>query len=355
MRCKKAALSLALSIVLVVTITGYAQTVTRIVGSVTAVSGNSLTIKPDKGAPSTLTVKDNARVLRTQPGAKTLAGATPIALTDMAIGDRVLAIANGDTANTVIVMKQADIAQKQHAETAAWQRGAAGLVKTVDVAAGTVTIASGTRTLTIHATPQTIVRRYSPDSAQFADAKLSTLDRIHPGDQLRVRGDRNADGSEITAAEIVAGSFRNIAGMVLSTSPAENTVTINDIATKKPVLIHINPESQLHKLPHTMAKDLAARLKHRGGNGGQGGSDLSNMLENTPTVVLADLHKGNAVMIVATPGTPDSATAVTLLAGVEPILSAFPSGSKSVFSASWNLNGGGAGAGGAGAGGGGAP
>jgi hypothetical protein len=47
-------------------------------------------------------------------------------------------------------------------------------------------------------------------------------------------------------------------------------------------------------------------------------------------------------MIVATQGTSNAATAVTMLAGVEPILSASPSASQNVFSASWNLGGGGA-------------
>jgi hypothetical protein len=67
------------------------------------------------------------------------------------------------------------------------------------------------------------------------------------------------------------------------------------------------------------------------------------MLQRTPPVQLADLHKGDAVMIVATQGTPGSATAVTLLAGVEPILTASPSASQSMFSASWNVGGGGGG------------
>jgi hypothetical protein len=379
MRCRQATLSLALTVGLALAVTAHAQTPTRLVGSVTAVSGNTLTVKPDNAAPSTVAVGNGARILRTLPGAKTLAGATAITLTDLAVGDRVLVVENDGTATTVVAMKQADIAQKQQADAADWQhRGAGGLVKTVDAAAGAVTIAAGARTLTIHTTPKTIVRHYSPDSIQFVDAKPSSLDQIHPGDQLRVRGDRSADGAEITADEIIAGSFRNIAGTVLSTQPADNTITVTDLVTKKPVLIHITAESQLHRLPAMMAAGLAARLAHPGagagsgaaaasgpaaatGNGsapaeqhsqsaswrqnggapGQRGGDLSQMLERTPTVAISDLHKGDAVMIVATQGTPGSATAVTLLAGVEPILTASPAASQSMFSASWSLGGGG--------------
>jgi hypothetical protein len=79
--------------------------------------------------------------------------------------------------------------------------------------------------------------------------------------------------------------------------------------------------------------------------GGQRSGDLSQFLQRTPVLQLSDLHKGDAVMIVATQGTSDSATAVTLLAGVEPILTASPSASQNMFSASWNLGGGGSGEG----------
>jgi Cu/Ag efflux protein CusF len=348
------------------TVLASAQTTSHVVGSITAISGRTLTLQPDKGAPASVPVSENARILRMQPGAKKLSDATPITLTDLTVGDRVLAAIKDGTATTVVVMKQTDIAQKQQAEAADWQtRGAGGPVKAVDPAAGTVTIRSGARTVTIHTTPQTIIRRYSADSALFSNAAPSKLDQIKPGDQLRVRGDRSADGSEIQAEEIIAGTFRDIAGIVLATNPTGNTVTVSDRLTKKSIVIHVTAESQLHKLPPAMAAQLAMRLKERRANGQHSPAahtaasssnshppteNLSRMLERAPTATLSDLHKGDAVIIVATQGTPESATALTLLAGVEPLLRAFPSGDQSVFSASWNLNGGGAGGGSAGGG-----
>ncbi len=373
MRYKQSRMLLSAFLCVALAVAAYAQAPTRVVGSVTAISGRTLTIQPDKGAASTFTVSDTARILRTQPGMKTLAGATAIPLTDLAVGDRVLAIVNGGNATTVIAMKQADIAKEHSAAAADWQRrGAGGLVKAVDTGAGTVTIASGARTLTIQTMPKTIIRRYSPDSAQFADSKPSTLQEIRPGDQLRVLGDRSADGSKITAEEIVAGTFRNIAGIVLSINAPENSMTVRDLATKKPVIIHVTAESQLHELSPATAQAIALGLKkpsgagggeqhgqqpeqHAGGQTGRGGgqssADLSQIIGRAPVIALADLHKGDAVMIVATQGTPESATAVTLVAGVEPILRSH-SGSQNMFSASWNLSGGGGGAASAGGGGG---
>ena len=366
---------------------------TRLVGAVVSVKGQSLTVKPDSGPPTTVTVADSARILQTMPGAKTIAGATPIHLTDLTVGDRVLVAVrpapdgSGPTATTVIAMREADIAKEHMAEEADWEkRGVGGIVKTVDTAAGTVTIAHQNTTVTIHTTPKTVIRQYDPGSIKFSDTKVATLDQIHPGDQLRALGDRSSDGAELQAEEIVAGSFRNIAGSVVSTDAAANTLTVTDFKTKKPVVIHLNADSQLHKLEPTMAQAIAARLKASGashqagaqGNGRQGGEashgsaptvqaedtpsgagqvsteagggrrggNVSQMLQRTPIIQLADLHHGDAVMIVATQVAPGSLTACTLLAGVEPILDA--SAGQSLFSASWNLGGQGGGGGGGG-------
>jgi hypothetical protein len=52
------------------------------------------------------------------------------------------------------------------------------------------------------------------------------------------------------------------------------------------------------------------------------------MLNRLPTETLADLNKGEAVMVVASEPTPGATTvtAITLLSGVEPILTANPNG-----------------------------
>ena len=54
---------------------------------------------------------------------------------------------------------------------------------------------------------------------------------------------------------------------------------------------------------------------------------MNRTLSRLPAVSLADLHKGEAVMIVSTTGSAEQLpAAVTLLGGVEPILSASPTG-----------------------------
>src|SRR5581483_726061 len=162
-----------------------------------------------------------------------------------------------------VVMTKADIAQKQQQEREDWQRrGTGGLVTAIDPAAGTVTISSTPgKTMVVHTSKSTVIRRYAPDSVKFDDAKVATLEQVKVGDQLRARGDKNADGTELQAEEIVSGTFRNIAGTVISTDAANNTVTLKDLATKKPVTIKVSSDSQLRQMPQMMAQFMAMRLK----------------------------------------------------------------------------------------------
>jgi hypothetical protein len=69
-------------------------------------------------------------------------------------------------------------------------------------------------------------------------------------------------------------------------------------------------------------------------------SDLSQMITTFPAITLADLHKGDAVMIVASDPTPGASTvtAITVLTGVDPILTANPNGGMSL---SMSIGGGG--------------
>ena len=72
-------------------------------------------------------------------------------------------------------------------------------------------------------------------------------------------------------------------------------------------------------------------------NGGSG--DFQQMLSRVPAVTLADLHKGDALLIVATEGSVSGSTAITLLSGVEPILQAAPSSSQAMMLTPWSLGG----------------
>jgi hypothetical protein len=221
---------------------------------------------------------------------------------------------------------------------------------------------------------------------KFDDARPAPLELIKPGDQLRARGASSANGSELTADEIVSGTFRNIAGTISAIDASAGTMTVQDLVSKRPVTVRITAESQLRKLPAPVAQRIAMRLKGlppdaqpsasapgaagpavsakpamnpngpppgsgssgrfsgMGRPGGGGTADLQQMMSRMPAAALADLQKGEAVMVVATEGGPNGMpTVITLLGGVEPILQASPNSNPSTILSPWSLNSGGGG------------
>jgi Domain of unknown function (DUF5666) len=346
------------------------------IGTIKTISGNSIVLASDAGPVFNITVEDGAKVLRIEPGAKDLKTASPITLQDLLAGDRILVLGkiSGDghavNATTVIAMKKADVASKQEHDRQEWQRHAVGgLVSAVDPGSGTLTISlqsfAGPKSVAIQVSKDTIVRRYAPDSVKFDDAKLSSVSDIKPGDQVRARGTRSVDGNELAADEIVSGTFQNIAGVVSAVDASTNTLTVSDLISKKPVTVKITPESQLRKLPPQMAQFMAMRLKGgaanpasgpggappataqspsggpggAGSRGGGGGGDMQQMLSRVPPASISDVQKGDAVMIVSTEGTVSgSATVITLVAGVEPILQASPNGGQAMILPPWSLD-----------------
>lgn len=339
-----------------------APAVPRQAGTVKSATADSLTLTSATGQDYTVSLPADAKILVVAPGAKDLKSATAGTPADVAAGDKVIVTGSATdtgtalTATRVILMKQSAIAESHAAEDAAWARGTGGIVKSVDVAAGKVTVSSGMKTITVSTTPTTIVRHYSGDSVRFADAQVTTLAAVKPGDQLRVRGTKSADGLNVTADEMVAGTFHNYSGLIASIDATAGTVTLKDLATKKTVTVAVTPSSDVRRLPPMVAMGIAARMKGgaagapsagaapagaQGARGGAGraGADLSQMISRMPTETLAGLKAGDAVMIVATTGSDASkSTAVTLLAGVDPILTASPSGEMTLTP--WSVGGG---------------
>jgi hypothetical protein len=366
----------------------------RQMGTVKSISADGLSLTTDAGQQVQVKLDADAKVVKLPAGSKDLKDAQPIELKDVTVADRVLVRGTaGDRsgtfqANTVIVMKRDDLQQKRQQQQEDWQkRGVGGLVASTDVPGNTVTISTGVGTVArktaIHVSPTTVIRRYSPDSVKYEDTQPGTLADIRTGDQLRARGPRAEDGS-VNAEEIVSGSFLNIAGAVTAVDAQAGTVTIKNAVTQKPVVLKVSADSQLQRLPATMAQRMAARASGENGNGnaaqhppgtalsggapptvraegtptadvppagmgtppngaagaGHGTPDMQQILSRLPKMPVDDLQVGDTVMIVATPGTGGGhGTVINLLAGVEAILAATPKGSQPMTLSPWNLGG----------------
>jgi len=384
---------------LVATVDAQAPKLDRVIGEVTAIDANTkqISVKLDSGAVVPATVDEKTRYQRIPPGEKDLKNAATIALENIAVGDRALVRGHmtddqkSIAAVAVIIMTKAELAQKNERDREEWKRrGMAGPVAAVNPEAKEVTISTrtreGSKPVVVEISEHVDFRRYAPDSVRFSDAKVSSFAELKVGDQLRVLGDKNADGSRIKAEAIVSGSFRNIAGVIKTMDASANQITLTDLVAHKPVTVMLSPETAMRRLPPA----IAAMLARRGGsaqNGGgtpaggaagggshegaaqgipgpprpdgakpgagapavenaqspgggmrRGNMDFQDMLERMPQIKLADLKVGDAIMLSSTTGTDGTrVTAINLLAGVEPLLTAAPKGGQDIFG-SWNFD-----------------
>ena len=272
-------------------------------------------------------------------------------------------------------MKHEDVAARQAKERDDWQkRGIGGLVSAVDSASGTITIsvaaAGGTKAVSHshgqrHGSPPLCTRT----PCNFDEAKAAAFGRRSSRAISFVRGARAAPmGASLPRKKSSPARSGIFPATVNSVDAAMGVVSVTDLVTKKPVVVKITAQSQVRKLPAAMAQGIAARLKgspagaagaaaggaaapaeasrQRGGpgaggpraGGGGGPADLQQAINRAPAATLSDLQKGDAVMIVSTvnSGSTD-VTAITLVAGVEPILQASPNGSQGMVLSPWNL------------------
>jgi len=337
--------------------TAKAQTHQLIRGTVTAVSNGVFTMKPDAGGVVQVKPDPAATIQKVAIGSTDLKSAVAAVFSDISVGDRVLISANVPdsgpaVARMVIVVKAAEIGQRKAADQADWQkRGVGGLVRFIDLPANRLAIsavgAAETTTLTIQLTEKTRLMRYASDSVRFSDAKPEPMAMIQIGDQLRARGEKSTDGRTVTADEIVTGSFRNISGQIIKVDISKNMLTMKDITTKAVVTVALTGNTDTRVLPLKVATGFVVRLKGEvkgasasgQGDGGRSvSSDLTQMISILPSVTLAQLKPGDALMIAAAASTTtNSVTAITLLSGVEPILTAAPADSAMTLEP-WSLN-----------------
>jgi transcription antitermination factor NusG len=337
-------------------------------GTVTKVdaAAKSLTLKTDAGLEFVVTLDTKSTVRGIPAGVTDLTKATVIQIGDVQVGDRVQARGKIEeqkvTATSLLVMAQSEVAKKQQGEQADWdKRGVSGLVTAVSGDSLTIGVRSltGVKPMTITPGAGAVIRKYAPDSVSFAEAKTVTMGDIKVGDQVRARGDKSADGASMSAVEIVSGTFKTMAGVITAIDTTNNSMTVRDLDTKKPVTVKINKDSSVKKLQPQLSQAIATQLHPeaagdtKGGRGGRGGGgrggegrvsgDLSQMIENSPAITLAGLKVGDAIVVSSTVGaTAGQVTAIKLLAGVEPILT--KPGTQEMSLPAWNLGGLGGGA-----------
>src|SRR5712692_5255903 len=355
--------------------------VASLIGEVKAIdpTARQMVIREDSGVIFTINLSDKTQYKRLAPGEKSLANATNIAIGDVGQGDRVLARwrAGSDQktvpAPQVVVMSKADLAKKQDQERAQWRRrGVSGIVTSVNGSTQEITVSSRSlmgaqQAVIIPVTDKVLMRRYPPDTIpKYSEAKPSKFEEVKVGDQLRALGDKSADGTHLTAEEVLFGTFKIVGGTVTSIDAATNLIKINDLQTKKPLTILLKPDSVLRRFPENAAMMFGGGMGPGGPGGGGpggagqkpagvgpgspgatgqggagqkpagvgpsgaqgggprpggGGGNMADLLERLPTISIGDLKVGDTIIMSSLPGS-DSAqfTAISLVAGIEPLL-----------------------------------
>jgi len=276
----------------------------------------TLDVRPDNGAPVPVKLLGSTLVQRVAPGQTSLANATTIQPSDIATGDRVLVTvaSNGSDAIRVVVISAADIAKRDDADREDWnKRGISGIVASKtgnQVLLQKIKTPSGDAQPVITVSDKTRILRYSPDSVRFADAKISKLDEISAGDQIRARGMKNA-ATAVDAEEIVFGTFLTKAGSVTAVDAAATEVTVKELGSGKTIFIKLTPDSTIKQMPAAAAD----------GRGGPAAGNLSQMIDRLPAGKIDDIKPGTSVVVSSTKGSEaDKLTAIVIVANADQLI-----------------------------------
>ncbi|PYS49589.1 MAG: hypothetical protein DMF68_09565 [Acidobacteria bacterium] len=347
----------------------------QLIGEVTAIdtTSNQVTIKTDAGKTVSFNTGDQTSYRRIAPGEKSLTNAAQITRADIKVGDRVLVSGGGVGADgqaaavrRVVVVSKADLAQRDTRNEQDWRtRGINGRITALNPQTKEITIAARSRqgldTIVINASGSNVkILRYAPDSLRREDAQPSSFATLKVGDQLRALGDRSSDGTHFTPEEIVAGSFTSINGTITNVDTAKGEVTIKDDQSGKSFVVAVSKNTTLRRLPPDFVERMtkfreeaqqrraaaaggagaqngqpsdarnqrtAGNQERAGSNQGEnggprgggpgGGRGFQQLFEGMPAVNVADLKKGDGVMINGTPSSSDPShiTAIRLTAG----------------------------------------
>jgi hypothetical protein len=328
----------------------------RPIGVVVAIdpTAKRITLKTDAGPEMGIEFQDTTRILRVVPGSQDLSGAARVTISDVAAGDRILvrgrsgSEANSFLADTIILMSGVDLSKKQAADRADWvKRGIGGVITALDSTSRVATIRVGdqksSKTVVLELPSGVKLRRYSPDSIRFSDARASGFEELKIGDQVKARGTSSQDGARFRVEELVSGTFRDFAATVVAVDVERGTVQVMELAAKLRVEARVLPASLLRRLSPGVVQILAARISGMGRSGGSeevgNDRDLQTMIEALPSLTLAQIKAGDALVISGTIGDdPAKLTAITVLAGVEALLKASSRGARGPDIGSWNLD-----------------
>jgi Cu/Ag efflux protein CusF len=340
----------------------------QVIGEITAVdaSARTVTVRSDAGETVTLSTTERTTYTHLAAGVTDLQKGERVTFAEVRVGDRLLAPgvpAAGGPAARLILMARAGGAPGGGQNAG---RRLNGRVVSVDASKKLIVVQArgreGQESVTVDASTAARMLRYAPDSMRPADAVAGSLADVRAGENIRATGERSADGATFKAEEVLTGSFARFVGTVASADAGrgELVVKTDDGANVK---LSFGARSSLRRMTpefeQTLAKQRAeaeqrreqrraerqqqggqaqgeagARREggrgrrgdgqgradgngpRRGGGAAGGGNNFQQMFDTLPAVTLAELKKGDVVVVTVTPGADASrATVVSLVTG----------------------------------------
>ncbi len=327
-------------------------------GEVTSVATDKIVLQTKDGTIEVV-LSDKTEYKRIPPENPILPAAVASSFSEIGVGDKLLVTGKVSedkkliSAKAVYLLTKSDIAQKNTKEREEWKtRGISGQIKAINPLTKEITVSVrsiiGSKNVMVTPKDQARILRYAPDSVDYNQAVASSFSEIKVGDSLRALGDKNTDGSTLSAEKIISGAFQTIAGTITAIDTEKNEITINSIQTKKDITITVGKNSVLKQFPAEMAQRMAqfqiaqASGIQPGGQGGTrppqgnapggqgggaglrgggGGGSIDDMLERFPNITVADLKVGEMIAASSTKSAnTERIIAIKLLSGVEPFL-----------------------------------
>ncbi len=297
-----------------------AATPASVLGVVSEARPGRLSLRTDAGVLVALDTTDSTVVLRSQPGATSLEHAAPLALEEVAVGDRILARGSYSPDRSalvvlrLVVMKKEDVQARLERERADWRRrGVSGVITDLDRSAqqfGVRLRSAGNAPpvfLVVGTAGRSITyRRYAPHSARFSDARPSRFEELAVGDQVRMLGERGADGRGFAADEIVSGAFRTLRGTVLGVDPVLGEIQVRlRNGEARTVVVVVGPEVRPRRMPAASPPESPGR------------TGVDDVTERWPETSVAEIAIGEEMAVLASRTENDAKVrAIALVAGL---------------------------------------
>ncbi|CAN5522866.1 hypothetical protein BH10ACI1_BH10ACI1_27620 [soil metagenome] len=323
-------------------------------GEVTSVSAGKIGLMTKDGAIEVI-LSNTTEFKRVPPENPSLKAAVASSLAEIGIGDKILVtgLVSEDKktipAKAIYLLTKSDIAQKAAKEQEQWRtRGISGKITAINPQSKEITISSaglmGAKTTVLTPKTDATFKRYAQDSVSYNESVVSKFEDLTVGDFVRAVGDKSEDGATFKAEQILSGAFQTTAGTITAINAEKGEITVNNLQTKKDVVIVVGKNSILKQFPTEMAQRMAQAQATGGGNvmrppnqqnnqnqqqqnptqgGGinRGGGSLDDMLDRFPNIAITDLKVGEMIAVSSSKSSNlERVTAIKLLSGVEPFL-----------------------------------